>query len=141
MGEKCKREFVYASPPSFFYTTMTLQEILYGTWMPPEHKKTTTHRIGFSSAHRYEPPKVREYIKVTPTNASKELTGAKKKIFALLKQQVKPISAPQLSKKVPYAQSHCSIVLTELFKLDLLERVKMYGNGTRYYMYSVKKGK
>jgi hypothetical protein len=120
---------------------MTLQEILYGTWMPPEHQNTTTHRIGFASSHRYEPPKVRQYVKVTPTNANKELTGAKKKIFAIMKQQVKPISAFEMAKKVVYSQSHCSIALTELFKLDLLERKKMHGNGTRYYLYSVKRKK
>lgn len=118
---------------------MTLQEILYGTWMPPDHKNTTTHRIGFSSSHRYEPPKIREYVKVTTANASKELSGSKKKIFALLKQQVRPISAAELAKKVVYSQSHCSIMLTELYKLDLLVRTKMYGNGTRYYVYSAKK--
>lgn len=130
---------LYSQPTFLIKDTMTLQEILYGTWMPPQETNTTTHRIGFSSAYRYEPPKEREYVKPTPKNATSVLTGAKKTVYAAMKKQTEPVTARAIAFKVKRTTNYCSIIMAELYKLGLLTRKKLHQNGTRLYIYEVKR--
>lgn len=115
---------------------MLLQQILFGTWTPPQASRSMIHRIGFASESRYTPPKkVRIYHKVV----SKEtLMGSRKLIYDMIKRRNEYVSANDIGKKANYTRNHCSIICTSLFKLGLVERKLIRENGTRYYLYKVK---
>lgn len=115
---------------------MILQEILFGTFTPPQANRSMVHRIGFASEKRYTAPqKVRIYQKVV----SKEtLMGSRKRIYEMIKRAKDYISSNDLGKKANYTRNHCSIICTSLFKLGLVERKLIRENGTRYYLYKVK---
>lgn len=118
---------------------MNLLEILYGTFVPPESKGTQIHRAGFSSEHRYTPPKKREYVTAKDEKDPNKLTGSKLLIYKIIKNQVKPVAANVVEKKTKFTRNHCSIILAELHKMGMLDRKKIHANGTRYYVYEVKK--
>ena len=60
-------------------------------------------------------------------------------IYNFLKRQTKAVLASVLEKKLNYTRNHCSIIMAELYKMGMLERKKIQANGTRYYVYEVKK--
>lgn len=119
---------------------MTLQEILYGAFEPPKAIKTTTHRIGFAGSSRYIAPSNPVTIrKMERKKNPSALNPSEERLLKLLKQQVKPVSAVDLEKKLPWTRNHCSIILTAVFKKGFLNRVRISRNGTRLFLYTVKK--
>ena len=117
---------------------MELQNILFGTWTPPD-VASRVHRVGFSNGNPYVPPKKREYVTSKDEKDPNKLTGSKLLIYKFLKKQTKPVPASLLEKKLNYTRNHCSIIMADLYKMGMLERKKIQANGTRYYVYEVKK--
>lgn len=115
---------------------MVLQEILFGTFVPPA-VKSRVFKVGFASCERYVPPKVREY-KRQEANKPDTLVGSNKRVYDIVKRCKVPVTANDIEKKAHYTRNHCSIVLASLFKLGLLTRKKVHSNGTRYFLYQVK---
>lgn len=112
---------------------LTLQEILYGTWVPPESTKVRSHRIGMSGGHRYIAPK--------PRNSTRDESGLNKSERAVLKalQKCKGYaSAADVAVKAKMTRNHCQIILSSLHKAGKALRYKVSGNGTRYFMYCIK---
>ena len=117
---------------------MELQNILFGTWTPP-NCSSRVHRVGFSNGNPYVPPKKREYVTAKDEKDPNKLTGSKLIIFNVIKRQTKPIPATVVEKKTNYTRNHCSIIMADLCKMGMLVRKKMHANGTRYYVYEVNK--
>ena len=111
---------------------MSLQDILFGTWTPPEVSKTTTHRIGMCGGNRYEPSKSRVYKTEDGLNASEF------QILETMKKYIKHVSAPEIAKMVEMTNSHCGMTLCSLFKKGYLKRYKARANGTYKFFYKLK---
>ena len=111
---------------------MTLQEILFGTFVPPESQGRITHRIGLSGGKSYEP---------TPDKRMFRQDGMNKAQFTMyerLKHQVREVTAVDMGKKLKITTNHAGILLGELFKLGKVTRKRVCGNGTRYFLYRIK---
>lgn len=112
---------------------MTLQEILYGTWMPPEQTaQRITHRIGLTGGARYQEPTKRIYK--SPDGLGK----TEAKIYEELKRHTKALSANALAELLGISRENCSIVLTALHKKGYTSRGKIEEGSVRYYVYLAK---
>ena len=108
---------------------MQLQEVLFGTFVPPQGTKSRVHRIGFSSKFGYKPPPVREYKRA-------EILESHKKIIAILKKSDKPMTPAEVSVNTIWTRNRCSILLCEMFKKGILKRTKVIVGNSRTYLYS-----
>ena len=111
---------------------MTLQEILYGTWLPPESVKTRRHVCGLTGGSRYKTTINMRRIKTEGMNNAQLL------MYERLQKQIRPVSAADMGKKLKITTNHAGILLGELFKLGKVKRIKTSGNGTRFFLYSTK---
>ena len=115
---------------------MTLQQILFGTFTPPQ-VKSTIHRIGFASEKRYEPPK--EKVVVKPKKPNKNtIMGSRKQIYNIIKRRKVPVCAADIMDEAGYTRNHCSIICTALFRLGLVNRNLVREGNTKTYFYTVK---
>ena len=112
---------------------MTLQEILFGTFVPPENTKSKIHRIGFDHENQYTPK-----VDGRKFQHSSGLNKAQLTMLERLKHQVREVTAVDMGKKLKITTNHAGILLGELFKLGKVTRKRVCGNGTRYFMYKVK---
>lgn len=115
---------------------MTLQEIFYGSFVPPPEVPSRIHKIGISGGHRYvEPP---------PRPSSKDKSGlnaTERVIMFAVKNSSEPISSVDVASKTRMNANHCSIVLRGLFDKKIVDRVKVCRNGTRFFLYTAKEQK
>ena len=111
---------------------MLLENILFGTWTPPEVTKTRTHRIGMSGGNRYEAPNKRIY------KTQDGLKPSEYKVYQLMLKFCRHVSAPDIAEMVGMTNSHCGMTLCSLYKMKLLKRYKVRKNGTSMYMYCLK---
>ena len=111
---------------------MMLQTILFGTWMPPENTKTRRHVCGLTGGKPYKPVVDMRLCKTDGMNR------AQLAMYERLQRQIREVSAVDMGKKMKITTNHAGILLGELFKLGKVERRKVAGNGTRYFMYKVK---
>jgi len=111
---------------------MTLQEILFGTWTPPEHTSSKVHLVGLSGCQRYQPVIDKRIQKIEGMNR------AQYTMYERLKKQIREVSAVDMGKKMKITTNHAGILLGELFKLGKVTRRRVSGNGTRFFMYKVK---
>lgn len=111
---------------------MTLQEILYGTWMPPEKIKTRKNTLGMTGGARYEEPVKRVYKTING------LGRIENKVYCELRRHIKPISANELCELLGMTRENCSIVLTALHKKGMTERRKVENGSVRFYVYKAK---
>lgn len=112
---------------------MTLQELFYGTFIPPEGAAIRSHRIGLSGGRHYMPP--------PPKNAHLDKNGlnaTERVVLKELSKKGKTTSSAELSKTLKMTRNHCSIILGELFKKGFVTRYKVQANGTRFFMYRSK---
>lgn len=110
-----------------------LQEILFGTFEPPENAKSRIHKIGLSGGRPYIPPVPR------PSSLDKDGLGATEKVvLKALQKKHKTLSSAELSKIVRMTRNHCSIILNSLFQKGLVTRYKVSQNSTRFFMYELK---
>ena len=116
---------------------MNLTELFYGTFVPPPVTKTRRHNFGLTGGSGYVPPKPKLSERKDLT-AEQKLLGSYKKIFAVLKNQKKPMCSAEMEKKVPWTRNHCSIIMLGLWKRGMATRFKVIRNGTAVYMYSAK---
>lgn len=114
------------------FKIMTLQEILFGTWMPPEHTNSKIHLVGISGGQRYKPVIDKRTQKIEGMNR------AQNAMFERLKKQIREVSAADMGKKMKITTNHAGILLGELFKLGKVTRRRVSGNGTRFFMYKIK---
>lgn len=114
-----------------------LQEILFGTFVPPE-APTRSHRIGFANVSKYTPPPKRVYVSNRNVKDPTKLAGSKKIIFDLIKKHGTYVSASMIAKEVNMTRNFCSIMMADLCKMKMLTRIKKQANGTRLYVYRVK---
>ena len=114
---------------------MNLTELLFGKFVPPVTTSGFVHRIGFAGSSPYVPT-YRERKQRLPKE--KQITESAQKIYKILTQQTKPISAAEMEKKTPWTRNHCNMIMCQLFKEGLATRYKEKGAGTRWYMYSAK---
>lgn len=118
--------------PTLLYTNMTLQEILYGTWLPPENTKTRRNIVGMTEGARYEEPKKRFYKTIDGLGRTEH------KVYCELQRHKKPISANELGELLGMTRENCSIVLTSLHKKGITERRKVENGSVRFYVYKAK---
>ena len=112
---------------------MTLQEILFGKWTPPEQTANRiTHRVGLCGGNRYEP------VVDKRTQRVEGMNRAQLAMYDRLKHQIREVSAVDMAKKLKITTNHAGILLGELFKLGKVTRRRVAGNGTRYFMYTAK---
>lgn len=116
-----------------------LQEILYGTFVPPETTHTRSHRIGFASSFRYAEPNKRIY---TSTQTLREKDPNHKspsqiKVFNVLSKAQQPMSPMEVAKKTMLTRNFCSIVMATLVKDGFAKRRKVSINKTRHYIYEL----
>ena len=112
---------------------MNLQEILFGTFVPPE-APSRTHRIGFASNHRYVPPKP----KVSNLQARDKTNPGQARVLKAVQQATKPVTSVDVSEVTKMTRNHCGILLGQLFKEGLVQRVKCTKGSTRFYRYTAK---
>ena len=112
---------------------MNLQEILFGTFIPPE-APSRTHRIGFASNYRYTPPKP----KVCNRPVRDKSNTSQQIILKAVKQAGVPVTSVDVSLITKMTRNHCGIILGQLFNLGLVKRVKCTAGSTRFYKYTVK---
>lgn len=110
---------------------MTLQEILYGSWMPPEQTQTRRNKLGITGGARYQSPSKREKNECG-------LGKTEVKVYDELKRHTKFISATTLAYLLGITRTNCSIVLTALHKKGLTNRSKIEEGSVRYYVYMTK---
>ena len=115
---------------------MTLQEILFGKFVPPVPVNVRRNLFGLSGGRRYIPPAKPRRSELPP---AERLTESGKKILTLLRQQTRPVSAADMEKKTPWTKNHCNMIMGSLFRDGLLERKKVRENGTYCFYYTVKK--
>lgn len=116
-----------------------LQEILYGTFVPPENAQVRSHRIGFASSFRYIEPNKRLY---TSAQQEKEKDPNHKspsqlKVFNVLSKAQQPMSPMEVAKKTKLTRNFCSIVMATLVKDGFAKRRKVSANKTRHYIYEL----
>ena len=112
---------------------MNLQEILFGTFVPPE-APSRTHRIGFASNHRYVPPKP----KVCNIPQRDKTNPGQARVLKAVQQATKPVTSVDVSEVTKMTRNHCGILLGQLFKEGLVKRVKCTKGSTRFYKYTAK---
>lgn len=115
---------------------MNLTELFYGTFVPPPVTKTRRHNFGLTGGQRYVEPK-KHVSNLTHLPPEERLAGSFKKIYGVLKVQVKPISSADMAKKTAWTRNHCSIIMAQLWKRGVVKRHKKAG--TAIYMYYVEK--
>ena len=115
---------------------MTLQEILFGSFTPPD-VPSRTHRIGFASAHRYVPPKP----KVCNIPARDKTNPGQTRVLKAVKAAGVPVTSVEVSIKTKMTRNHCGILLGQLYNEGLLQRVKFTKGSTRFYKYTAKESK
>ena len=125
-GEKCSGKLQPAHLT--LESIVSLQELFYGKWTPPESYSTRSHRIGLHSMYRYEPPKPRPKIKPKPRESEN-------KILEIMKATKKPFSPMDMEKKTPWTRNHCGIIMSSLYKQGFLKRRKVALGNTRHYVY------
>jgi hypothetical protein len=106
-----------------------LQDILFGSFVPPTATKSRVHRIGFDSITRYKPPTVRIY-------KTEKITNSEKRILEIMKRSKKPMFPLEMEKKTPWTRNHCNIVMASLVKKGLLRRHKMMHEARMTYVYA-----
>ena len=112
---------------------MNLQEILFGTFVPPEIPGRT-HRIGFTSIYRYTPPKPRVHNRPVrdKSKTSEEI------ILKAVKDAGVPVTSVDISIAIKMTRNHCGIILGQLFKEGLVNRVRCTKGSVRFYKYTAK---
>ncbi len=116
---------------------MNLQEILYGTFVPPKPTSVRRYKVDISDGQRYEPPKP----KTNSTRDASGLSQAERRVYAAIRAFSDYASAADISSKVKMTRNYCQIILASLFKLGMVTRYKTQRNGTRLYMYLAKGNK
>ena len=111
---------------------MVLQEILFGTYTPP-NTPSRVHRIGFAGSDRYKQVIDKRKFK-TPDGMNR----AQLDMYKRLKKQVRYVSADDMGKKMKMTRNHAGMLLGSLFKMGKVNRYKVSANGTRFYMYQAK---
>ena len=115
---------------------MNLTELFYGTFVPPAATNVRRHNFGLTGGARYVPPKPKPSER-TDIPLEQRLAGSSKRIYTVLKAQVKPISSADMAKKTSWTRNHCSIIMAQLWKRGVIKRHKLAG--TAIYMYYVEK--
>lgn len=111
---------------------MLLQEMFYGTFVPPEVSQTRSHRIGFASKFRYVEPKVKEPKPKSESNPSEQV------VYKAVCRAKKPMTSDDVAKKVGMTRNHCGMILHSLFQKGLVSRSKEKVGRTRLYIYTLK---
>lgn len=116
-----------------------LQEILYGTFVPPETTQTRSHRIGFASSFHYVEPSKRVYTS-TQTLREKDpnhKSPSQEKIYKIMLKATEPLTPMDVAKKTKLTRNFCSIILATLVKDGFAKRTKLKANKTRFYAYEL----
>ena len=110
---------------------MNLQEIFYGTFVPPISTKSVIHKIGLSSnSNRYVPPTQK------PEKQKKEHKSSLK-VLQIMQKIKHPMSPMDMSKKTNWTRNHCNIIMCALWKQKLLKRHMVKKGNTRNYIYEL----
>lgn len=111
---------------------MTLQEILFGSFTPPD-APSRTHRIGFASAHRYVPPKP----KVSNLQPRDKTNPGQARVLKAVRAAGVPVTSVDVSLKTKMTRNHCGILLGQLYNKGLLKRARFSKGSTRFYKYTI----
>ena len=112
---------------------MTLQEILFGKFVPPTVTQTRVIQIGFSECDRYVPNG--NHLR----RNTNDISASAQKMLDRLKHQIKPVTADVMAKKMKISLNYAQANLSELFKTGKATRHRTIMNGLRYYVYEAKK--
>lgn len=118
------------------YDCKELESIFFGEFVPPKDAKVRSHRIGLhSNVFRYVPPTkaVREKREGSDASANLVLEAVAK-----LGNSATSVDIAQL---VDMTRNHCGIILTKLYRKNVLNRKKKVIGNVRLFVYSLKENK
>ena len=109
---------------------MLLEQILFGSFVPPASSMSRVHRIGFDSCLKYTTPRKKIIEKRVTCNNSEKI------ILGIMKRSKKPMLPVDMEKRTAWTRNHCNIVMATLVKKGMLKRNKISLGNTRSYVYT-----
>ena len=103
----------------------------------PDAPITRTHRIGVYSSGYKRTNKDEERVaqhKIKPVKDPNVLKPSERRILQIVRCN-NGITGVDAAKKTGWTQNHCSMILTSLYKRELIKRVKRTGPHIRFYEY------
>lgn len=115
------------------YDCKDLENILFGSFVPPKDAPVRSHRIGLTSTKfRYSPP--RKTIRAPKTSQCSSETI----ILDAIKKCNGSATSVDIAKIVDMTRNHCGIILTKLYRKNALNRRKAVVKNIRIFVYSLK---
>lgn len=115
------------------YDCKDLENILFGSFVPPKEESVRSHRIGLTSTkYRYSPP--RKTIRVAKNSRCSSETI----ILDAIKKCNGSATSVDIAKIVDMTRNHCGIILTKLYRKSVLNRRKTVIKNIRIFVYSFK---
>lgn len=115
---------------------------LFGYNAPiPDAPTTRQHRIGVYSSGYERNDKEEERLKQQKAAKPKDpnkLKNSEKRMLAIVKCN-NGITGIEAASKTKWTANHCSMLLTSLYRKNLISRTKRNKSGTRWYEYYVRK--
>ena len=103
----------------------------------PNAPITRTHRIGVYSSGYKRTDKDEERLaqqKAKPVKDPNKLKASERRILQIV-QCNNGVTGTDVAQKTKWTQSHCSMILTALFRRGLIKRVKRTAPNIRFYEY------
>ena len=103
----------------------------------PDAPITRTHRIGVYSSGYKRTNKDEERLaqqKIKPVKDPNALKPSERRILQIV-QCNNGVTGVKVANKTGWTQNHCSMILTGLYKRELIKRVKRTGPHIRFYEY------
>lgn len=118
------------------YDCKELESIFFGEFIPPKDAKVRAHRIGLhSNVFRYVPPTKEVREKRESSDSSARL------VLEALEKLGGSATSVDIAQLVDMTRNHCGIVLTKLYRKNVLNRKKVCIRNIRLYKYTLKETK
>lgn len=118
------------------YDCKELESIFFGEFIPPKDAKVRSHRIGLhSNVFRYVPPTKAVREKRESSDASANL------VLEALAKLGNSATSVDIAQLVDMTRNHCGIILTKLYRKNVLNRKKKVIGNVRLFVYSLKENK
>lgn len=105
----------------------------------PKYPITRSVRMLFAERIAKEPELERKLYapRPKPAKPKSELNRSETRILKLVNKN-KEVTGTSIASATGWTQNHCSMILTSLWKKNLVRRRKEKGNHTRWYVYMAK---
>ena len=107
----------------------------------PDAPTTRQHRIGVYSSGYQRNHKEEErlaQLKIAKPKDPNALKDSEKRVLQIVRCN-NGITGIQAASKTKWTANHCSMILTSLYRKNLITRVKHKESGTRWYVYHARK--